>query len=960
MYDFKKIEKKWQKYWEDNHTYKFNKDNIDKKLYTLEMFSYPSGAKLHLGHWYNYGPSDTYARFKRMQGYEVFHPMGFDAFGLPAENYAIKTGIHPKDSTLKNIKTMEKQLKGIGATYDWDYEVITCNPDYYKWTQWLFLKLYEKGLAYKKEAPVNWCPSCNTVLANEQVISGGCERCGTTVTRKKLSQWFFKITDYAEELLNDLNKLDWPEKTKIMQQNWIGRSEGAMVKFKVDNTDLSFEVFTTRVDTLYGCTYCVLAPENELVEKITTDEYKEVVKKYQEESAKISEIDRVSTVREKTGVFTGAYAINPINNKKVPIWISDYVIASYGTGAVMAVPAHDERDYEFAKKYNLPIIQVIAQHYPADPGNEIREGIEMVRRNTIIVALKHPSKDEYLCLDWKDHPWHTFVVGGIEEGETIEEATLRELKEETGYKNIVIEKVFDNEIHSSFYAAHKGVNRYQVTKYVLARLIDEQQEELDEEEKVKHNLVWVSKDKLLEFINLGNYTHLAHLIIDGEKPYVEDGVLINSEEMNDKNNREAMKDIVSKLEKMDAGKFVVNYRLRDWLVSRQRYWGAPIPIIYCDKCGVVPVPEKDLPVELPYNVDFKPDGKSPLAKCDEFVNTICPICGRPAKREVDTLDTFVCSSWYFLRYPDAKNNKEPWNKDLINKMLPVDKYIGGAEHACLHLLYSRFITKVLRDMGYLDFDEPFKSLVHQGIILGEDGEKMSKSKGNTVSPDDYIEKYGSDVFRTYLMFGFKYIEGGPWDGNGIKAISKFLERFRRLIDISMDLIKKDYEADTNKDKEIESIMHNAIKEITKDLDEFSFNTAISRIMEVVNALYKYISDDKINTKLLADLIETLVLLLAPFAPHMAEELWQQLGKENSIFNFSYPVYDETKVIKDSFELVIQVNGKVRSKVNVSSNLSDDEIKEIALAQDNVKKYLEGKEIVKVIVIPKKLVNIVIR
>ncbi|MFA5603035.1 MAG: leucine--tRNA ligase [Bacilli bacterium] len=959
MYDFKNIEKKWQKYWEDNNTYKFNKDNIDKKLYTLEMFSYPSGARLHLGHWYNYGPSDTYARFKRMQGYEVFHPMGFDAFGLPAENYAIKTGIHPKDSTLKNIETMEEQLRGIGATYDWDYEVITCNPDYYKWTQWLFLKLYEKGLAYKKEAPVNWCPSCSTVLANEQVISGNCERCGTGVIRKKLSQWFFKITNYAEELLNDLDKLDWPEKTKIMQQNWIGRSEGAMVKFKVDNSDFSFEVFTTRVDTLYGCTYCVLAPENELVEKIVTDEYKEKVKKYQEESAKVSDIDRVATTREKTGVFTGAYAINPINNKKVPIWISDYVIASYGTGAVMAVPAHDERDYEFAKKFNLEIIQVVAMEY-LDKDNPPRKDKEDTTRKVSLAILKHWKEDKYAVQVYKTQPWKGFIMGGVEEGETPEEAIKREVMEEGGYLNIKKVTPIDFRHFDSFYAAHKGVNRVAEHFDFIVELEDDKYEEPTEEERATYDIEWIDKDKVRDYINLEAHRIVWDKYVSGGDAFVDYGIAINSEEFNGLTTEETKKGIVNKLKGTANGDFVVNYRLRDWLVSRQRYWGAPIPIIYCDKCGVVPVPEKDLPVELPYNVDFKPDGKSPLVKCDEFVNTVCPICGGPAKREVDTLDTFVCSSWYFLRYPDAKNDTNPWDKDLINKILPVDKYIGGVEHACLHLLYSRFITKALRDMGYIDFDEPFKSLVHQGMILGEDGEKMSKSKGNTVSPDDYIEKYGSDVFRTYLMFGFKYIEGGPWDGNGVKAISKFYERLRRLIDNSIELIKKDYKTDINKDKEIESIMHNSIREITKDLDEFSFNTAISRIMEIVNALYKYTYDDKINTILLSDLIEGTILLISPFAPHMAEELWQQIGKENSIFKFPYPVYDETKVIKDSFELVIQVNGKVRSRVTINSDLSDEEVKKVALGQDNVKKYLQGEEIVKTIVIPKKLVNIVVK
>lgn len=799
MYNFKEIEKKWQDYWEENQTYKFNKDNINKKLYCLEMFSYPSGANLHVGHWYNFGVTDTWARFKRMQGFEVFHPMGFDAFGLPAENYAIKTGVHPKDSTLKNIDTMERQLKGIGATYDWDYEVITCDSDYYKWTQWIFLQLFKHDLAYKKEAPVNWCPSCNTVLANEQVINGECERCQTTVERKRLSQWFFKITDYAEELLNSLDSLDWPERTKILQRNWIGKSKGANVTFDVENSDYKFDVFTTRVDTLYGVTYVVLAPENELVDKITTDEYKDAVEKYKENANKMSEIDRMAVTKEKTGVFTGTYAINPINKKRIPIWISDYVISTYGTGAVMAVPAHDERDYEFAKKFNIPIIEV--------------------------------------------------VQGGD-----------------------------------------------------------------------------ISKEA-----------------------YIEDGILINSDEMNGKNNRDAMKDIVDKLCEDSKGCFIETYRLRDWLVSRQRYWGAPIPIIYCDNCGIVPVPESDLPVELPYNVEFKPDGKSPLAKSDEFVNCTCPKCGNKAKREVDTLDTFVCSSWYYLRYPDSKNNKEAFNKEWINKILPVDKYVGGIEHACMHLLYARFFTKALRDMGYLSFDEPFKSLVHQGTILGSDGEKMSKSRGNTVSPDDYINKYGSDIFRTYLMFGFNYVDGGPWSDTGLKAIDRFYNRVIRLI-----------ETDNLNDKyhdEIDKILNNTIKNVTIDTEKFQFNTSISRIMEYLNILYKFINS---KTPFNKYYLEQLVLLIAPFAPHLSEELWHNLGHNNSVFNEQWPTYDESKIVSDTVTIAISINGKLRSTIEVEKDLDQEIIKEKAMIDEKIIKYIEEKEIIKTIIIPNKIINIVVK
>lgn len=797
MIDFKEIEKKWEEKWEKDGLYKFDSKSDKKKLYCLEMFSYPSGAKLHLGHWYNYSVTDTWARFKKMDGYNLFHPMGFDAFGLPAENYAIKTGIHPAISTDKNIETMEKQLKRIGGSWDWDYEIKTCKEDYYKWTQWMFLKLYEKGLAYKKAAPVNFCPSCNTVLANEQVISGSCERCGTTVVRKNMSQWFFKITDYAEELLNDLDKLDWPDRTKNLQRNWIGKSEGAYVTFKVADTDENFTVFTTRCDTLFGATYCVLAPELPLVDKIVTNEQKEEVNKYKEEAAKQSEIERTSTTKEKTGVFTGAYAINPVNGKKVPIWISDYVLASYGTGAIMAVPAHDERDYTFAKKFNLEIIPVL-------------------------------------------------------EGGDIE-----------------------------------------------------------------------------------------------KEAFVGDGIHINSDFLNGLNKEDAINKMSSYLEEKGIGKKTTTYKLRDWLVSRQRYWGAPIPIIYCEDCGIVPVPLKDLPVKLPMDVEFTPDGESPLKKCESFMKCTCPKCGKEATREADTLDTFVCSSWYFLRYPDAKNNKELFNKDLINKILPVDKYVGGVEHACMHLLYARFFTKALRDMGYLNFDEPFKSLVHQGTILGPDGEKMSKSKGNTVAPDPLVEEYGADVLRGYLMFGFNYIDGGPWTDDGIIAINKFYRKVERLT----NAIKETDE----RIKEIDKVLNNSIKVIREDIEKFQFNTSMAKIMEYTNILVKYE-----QTGIPRYYIEQLLLILAPFAPHITEELWEKIGNKYSIYNEEYPSYDEKYLIEETKEIAVQVNGKVRATITINVNDSEDVIKEKALSEDNVKRYTDNNEIVKIIVIKGKIVNIVVK
>ena len=797
MLNFNEIEEKWEKKWEEDKLYKFDNKSDKKKLYCLEMFSYPSGAKLHLGHWYNYSVADTWARFKKMDGYNLFHPMGFDAFGLPAENYAIKTGIHPAISTDKNIETMEKQLRRIGGSWDWDYEIKTCKEDYYKWTQWMFLKLYEKGLAYKKEAPVNFCPSCNTVLANEQVIAGNCERCGSTVIRKNMSQWFFKITDYAEELLNDLDKLDWPDRTKNLQRNWIGKSVGAYVDFKVDGTNEKFTVFTTRSDTLFGATYCVLAPELPLVDKITTKEQKEAVDKYKEEASKQSDIERTSTTKEKTGVFTGAYAINPVNGKKIPIWISDYVLSTYGTGAIMAVPAHDERDYEFAKKFNLEIIPV------------------------------------------------------LEGGDLSKEA------------------------------------------------------------------------------------------------FVGDGLHINSDFLNGLNKEEALNKMNAYLEEQGYGKKTTTYKLRDWLVSRQRYWGAPIPIIYCEDCGIVPVPEKDLPVKLPMDVEFTPDGESPLKKCNEFMNCTCPKCGKKAVREADTLDTFVCSSWYYLRYPDAHNDKEPFNKELINKILPVDKYIGGVEHACMHLLYARFFTKALRDMGYLNFDEPFLSLVHQGTILGPDGEKMSKSKGNTVAPDPLVEEYGADVLRGYLMFGFNYIDGGPWTDDGIVAINKFYRKVERLT----NAIKESDERILDIDK----VLHNSLKVIREDLDKFQFNTSMAKIMEYTNILVKYE-----KSGIPRYYIEQLLLMLAPFAPHITEELWASIGNKYSIHNETYPMYDEKYLVETEKEIAVQVNGKVRATITINIDDSEEVVKEKALKEDNVKRFTEDKEIVKIIVIKGKIVNIVVK
>ncbi len=822
------VDRKWQKKWEETGLYKFDPNGKGDKLYCLEMFSYPSGANLHLGHWYNYALTDSWARMKRMQGYNIFHPMGFDAFGLPAENYAIKTGIHPQDSTLNNIETMEKQLREMGASFDWDYEIATCKPDYYKWNQWLFLQLYKNELAYRKNALVNWCPKCNTVLANEQVIDGKCERCDTEIMRKNMTQWFFAITKYAQELLDCLPELDWPEKTKKIQTNWIGRSEGSQVSFLCekdgkqlvdsDNKPVKLDVFTTRADTFMGVTYVVVAPESEMCSILTTEAQRDEVEKYRVDTSKASEIERQSTTREKTGVFTGSYAIHPLNGRKVPIWASDYVIAGYGTGIVMAVPAHDERDYEFASKFGMDIVRVVASSENAED----------------------------------------------------------------------------------------------------------------------------------------------------ELPYCEkNGVLINSDEFNGLNVKEAIDAIVGKLSKMDMGEKKINYRLRDWLISRQRYWGTPIPMIHCQKCGVVPVPEDQLPVLLPYDVEFKPDGESPLAKCDSFINCTCPNCKGPAKRDPDTMDTFMDSSWYEFRYADNKNDKAIFDKEIINKICPVDKYVGGSEHAAMHLLYARFICKAMRDMGLVNFDEPFTSLVHQGIILGPDGNRMSKSRGNTISPDDYVNKFGSDVFRTYLAFGFAYTEGGPWSDTGLQAIVKFTNRIEKLVndiveagsEVTGDISSVNF---AKEEKDLNYVINYAIKNVSIDSNRFQFNTSIARMMELINAINKYQLVPNADMNLIKYAAKNLVLLYAPLAPHFTEELWEKLGEDYSIFNQAWPTHDENALVLDTVEIAVQVNGKIIFKLDVATDASSEEVKGIIMEDAKFIEALAGRSIVKFIYVQGRLANIVVK
>jgi len=821
-YPFGKIEKKWRKTWEQSKLYKNDFSKTDKKCYTLVMFCYPSSDRLHVGHWFNYGPTDTWARFRRLQGYHVFEPMGFDSFGLPAENFAIKTGGHPKDITDQNIKVIREQIRNIGGMYDWDQEVITSDPEYYKWTQWVFLKLYKAGLAYRANALVNWCPSCNTVLANEQVVGEGfCERCGTAVTKKNLTQWFFKITDYAERLLNNLETLDWPEKTKIMQQNWIGRSYGAEIHFPLaDNSGEAIKVFTTRPDTLFGVTYMVLAPEHPLVEKITTPNQKEQINKYVEKTLRVSEVDRTSTVTEKSGVFTGAFALNPVTNERIPIWIADYVLLTYGTGAIMAVPAHDERDFEFAAKYELPIRKVILE----PGGNEA--------------------------------------------------------------------------------------------------------------------------DPLLT-------------------AYSGEGTMINSMQFSGYSSEKGSYEIIKWLEENNAGKSKINYRLRDWLISRQRYWGAPIPIVYCEKCGEIPVPEEKLPVELPYDVNFLPTGESPLKYSEKFLNTACPICGEHATREVDTMDTFVDSSWYFLRYFTPHKEDNAIDTELVNTWCPVDKYVGGADHATMHLIYARFINMVLYDQGFVNFEEPFTSLRHQGVIKGPDGQKMSKSRGNVVNAEEYLKKYGIDAFRCYLIFGFDYAEGGPWDDTGMSAVDRYLNRVWRLYESCQWVFadKNNNDEFGEAEKSLNRVLHNSINGATTDLERFHFNTAISRLMELTNELYRYTTElphDEQNANFLKEVLDQLAIMLSPFAPYLGEELWGKAGNEYSVFNQSWPQFDPSVLEADTIQYVIQVNGKLRDKMAVHRDLKKEEIERAALEAGKIPSYTDGKQVIKVIIVPDKLVNIVVK
>ena len=824
-YNAPEIEKKWQARWEADKLYEVTEQSDKPKWYALNMFPYTSGD-IHIGHWYHFAPADTHARFKRLQGYNVIEPIGFDAFGLPAENAAIKSGTPPAVWTMRNIERMQRQLRSIGAMYDWSREIATCLPEYYKWTQWLFLQLHKHGLAYRAKAPANWCPSCATVLANEQVVDGACERCGTPVIRRDLEQWFFKITAYAEELL-DHSQIQWPERVIMMQKNWIGKSIGAKIVFEAETGD-ALPVFTTRPDTVYGVTFMVLAPEHPLVEKLTTPDRREDVERYVDLARHETEIERLSVEKEKTGVFIGAYAINPLNKERVPIWIADYVLVTYGTGAVMGVPAHDQRDFEFAQKFGLPIQVVIAPP------------------------------------EWK--------------GEALEAA------------------------------------------------------------------------------------------------YVDKGTMVNSGPFDGLPSEGGWQRIVDFIQDQGCGKRTVNYRLRDWLISRQRYWGAPIPMVYCDKCGLVPVPDEDLPVLLPEQVEFRPTGESPLRYNEAFVNTTCPKCGGPGKRETDTMDTFVCSSWYYLRYASPRYDKGPADPEKMAYWLPVDQYIGGIEHAILHLLYSRFFTKAMRDIGIVGFSEPFTRLFNQGLIIVE-SRKMSKSRGNVIAPDPIVQEIGADAVRAYLMFLGPWDQGGEWSDQGMGGITRWLNRVWTLVQNEISrrqqaakkLAKKakvpaGAAADppvAEAERELLRTTHKTIKGVTEDIEKFRYNTMLAKLMEFTNYLNKVEDTDVVSTRAWSEAIDTLLLLLAPTTPHLAEELWSQLGLPYSIHNQSWPAWDEAHAADEVYQLVVMVNGKVRDKISVPVSMTEGEICQLAVVRERVRQFIGEKQISNVIYVPGRLVNIVV-
>jgi leucyl-tRNA synthetase len=963
-YNPKEIEPKWQKNWAETSLYKTQDDTSKPKKYILEYFPYPSGAAMHVGHVRNYTIGDVLSRSARMRGYEVLHPMGWDAFGLPAENYAIKTGISPAQAIGQNTGRFKQQLTQMGFDYDWSREITSSDPEYYRWTQWFFLLLHKRGLAYRKESLQWWCPVDKTVLANEQVENGVCWRCGSQVEKKALKQWFFKITDYADRLVQDLDELNWSDSIKNMQRNWIGRSKGAEVTFQVQDSDQSLMVFTTRPDTLYGATFMVLAPEHPLVETLVTDEHRARVSDYQKQAQAKSDVERQETNREKTGVFTGTYAVNPVTEQPIPIWIADYVLSGYGTGAIMAVPAHDERDHAFAQKFDLPIVPVLS------PVVELSAAYnaETPDRPTAVAIGHDSTSDKYCLLDWSRSGKRNgldWPGGAIEAGEAPEEAARREFIEETGYTDISLTKVLPAAV-SVYYHSSKGMDKRAIKHIALFEVNSLKQAGpigVEDYEKEAYDVRWYSARELQKAVMNPANAAIRDLVF-GKTIHIGEGAMINSGPYDNHLSQDVREEMVADLEKKGIAKERINYKIRDWLISRQRYWGAPIPMIHCPDCGTVPVPEDQLPVVLPEMKSFEPsgDGRSPLARVEDFVHVDCPKCGGPAERETDTMDGFACSSWYFLRFADPHNSDKPFDDAKVKYWLPVDDYIGGAEHAVMHLLYARMWTKVMQDEGLIEFNEPFKTLRNQGMILAPDGAKMSKSKGNTIEPDGLIDQgYGADAIRIMELFIGPWNQSAAWSVEGMGGSFRFLQRVWNLAQEVSEQADENDDHNVTSDLPLKRVMHRAIQRVTKDIDELGFNTAIAALMETINELYKLRTTIPMNVhgESWRWAATTLIQLLAPFAPHITEELWSELHHEGSIHTSKWPTYDEQYLVSETMTIVVQVNGKVRAQLELAVGSEKEAILESAQANEKVAEYLAEKEIRKSIYVPGKLVNFVV-
>lgn len=934
------VEKKWQEYWKNHHTFEAHIDKSKEKYYYLVEFPYPSGAGLHVGHVRSYTALDTLARKKRLMGYNVLFPMGWDAFGAPAEQYAIKNHIHPSIAVKENIKTFKSQIEKLGISFDWSREFATTDPEYYKWTQWQFLQFFKHGMAYKAKKNINWCPKCKMGLSNEDSSGGVCERCGTQVVQKEKEQWMLRMSDYAEDLIDGLNDTDFQERTKVAQINWIGKSTGAEVDFKLKQVNEKLTVYTTRPDTLYGVTFMVIAPEHPYV-----DLYSGLIKNmnevidYREQTNKKTEFERTQLVKDKTGIkLEGLSAINPINNKEIPIYISDYVMMNYGTGAIMAVPAHDTRDYDFAKKFGIDIIQVLEEETGTPHSDESK-------KNSIVAIVYDEKQDKYLTINWGNNGGRLFVGGTIKENESSLECAIREIAEETGYTDIsLVKPAFKINHHYYAYNKDKYFN-IQATPFLFTLNSDKMvSQNLDDDEKFK--VEWVSKDiirkEIVDELHKKSFEYTVN-----ETAMVGDGIHINSDVLDGLHKEEAISKMISYLEEKGIGRKKTNYKLQDWIFTRQRFWGEPIPLIYCDDCGWVAVPDEDLPVLLPNVAEYEPtdDGESPLARIEEFVNTTCPHCGKPAKRETDTMPNWAGSSWYWLRYMDPHNDKEFASREALEYWGKVDWYNGGMEHATRHLLYARFWNQFLYNIGLVPNKEPFKVRASHGMILGEGGVKMSKSLGNVINPDDIVAEYGADTLRTYEMFIGDYEKEATWSEQGLNGCKRYLDRVVRLGEKVNDSLE--YSSFLEKD------IHKTIKKVTEDIDALKFNTAVSSLMILLNKMEKMDSISKKDYR-------TYLTLLNPIAPHITEGLNEEYQLGSAICESSWPSYEEDKLVDSEKEIAVQVNGKVRATILVHIDDTDDIIKEKALSEDNVKKHIEGKEIVKIIVIKGKIVNIVVK